>query len=168
MIQMVKNYFGMRNFEANLPKVKVSGDVSSPQDIVDVNTMKKFVDDVMVSFRGSEQMKNDMNSKEGAVVGSVRHGFTNYSGALEYDKKTEKPTSFKAEQVYTSIYSKPGETAKISMEFRDDGKTAAYSFTSSKPAVFGIDNHLWHINGTETLVLDSRTGAILDMSVPKN
>lgn len=167
MIQMVKNYFGMRNFETNLPKISVGNEVNSPQDIADVSTMKKFVDKVMVSFRGSEQMKNDLNRKEGIVAGSVEDGVLNYTGTLEYDTRTEKPISFKAEKVYASIHSKPGLPLRMTMEFKDDGKTAAYSFTSKETALFHIDNHTWRITGTESLVMDSKTGAILEMNVPQ-
>jgi len=166
MIQMVKNYFGMRNFEANLPKMAASSEASSPQDIVDVNTMKKFVDKGMVSFRGGEQMKNDLDRKEGVVVGSISDGVLNYSGALEYDSKTEKPISFKAEKVYASTHNDMRLPIRMSMEFKDDGKTAAYTFNSQETALFHIDNHTWRITGTESLVLDSKTGAILQMSVP--
>ncbi|MGV8121299.1 MAG: hypothetical protein AB2L14_16180 [Candidatus Xenobiia bacterium LiM19] len=168
MIQVVKNYFGMHNFKANLPKVQVSNEVNSPQDIVDVNSMKKLIDEVMIKFRGSEQLDNDLNRKEGAVVGSVEHGYADYSGSLEYDPKTEKPIDFKAEHTYNSIFDKAGETSKVSMEFKDDGKTTKYSFTSDSPSLFNIDNHMWRITGTESLVMDSRTGAILEAIVPKS
>lgn len=168
MIQALKNAIGRRNFEARLPELQVTNEVNAPQDVVDISSMKTLIDGVMVAFRGNEQMGNDLNRKEGFVVGSVEYSCSSYSGTLEYDPKTEKPVNFKAEHVYGFPSSSTGKSARISMEFRDDGKTAAYTFTSDKQSLFRINDHFWHIKGTESLVMDSRTGAILEMNVAKS
>jgi len=168
MIQMVKNYVGVHNFNANLPKMNVDNKNDFPKDIADITMMKNFVDKVMINFRSNEQLDNDLNRKEGAVVGSVKHGGSTYSGTLEYDPKTEKPVSFKAESSGHSMFSDSDGIPRISMEYKDDGKMTVYSFTSNPESLFRIDGQFWHVYGTEALAMDSKTGTILETMLPKS
>jgi hypothetical protein len=162
MIQSIKNHYGARNFNHNLPKIHLDNNKDYTTDqlaaLDDLTDRKNFIDYVMITFRKKEQMEEDIRREEGLVAGTVRfyknkRCFRSISGNLKYNPKTEKPVEFDA--AYTHLgFGK--------MSYRDDGNTITYSYTDQRTRTKS-NGMKYEITGTESLKLNSKSGELIDI-----
>lgn len=157
MIQIAKNLYGAWNFQHNLPKVHLDDNKSySPDQLATLDELtqrKEQIDQVMVGFRKREQMKDDINGKEGIVAGTMQVDYSDYSGNLKYNPKTEKPAEFDAAYTYSP---------SSKMSYRDDGNTVTYSYTNERIR-YDSNGHGWMITGTESLKMSSKSGEVIEI-----
>jgi len=157
MIQIAKNLYGAWNFKHNLPKMHLDDNKSySPDQLTTLDELtqrKEQIDKVMIGFRKREQMKDDINGKEGIVAGTMQVDYSDYSGNLKYNPKTEKPAEFDAACTWSP---------SSKMSYRDDGNTVTYSYTNEQIR-YDSNGHGWMITGSESLKMNSKSGEVIEI-----